>query len=294
MERQSAELQTSLGFPTYGIFGFVRTLQSTIKYDRPETVVAIWDGGLSDRRRTVYPGYKSRKDVEPDDEALDYLKVFSAQRQFLDPLLTALGIPQIRLKGREADDIIYRITRGPYNEWQIMTEDRDLLQAVAQNVRIWRPIANDRKPGTGLITHENFKESVGFSPGYYQFYRALVGKGDEVPGVKGIGDVTAVALINQMTEPTLENLKHQFEQSKLKRVQSALNDWVTVERNLELADLSRESFAQEELVQILELLQSRTYFNERMVSDYFNQLEFRSILNQFDSWTMPFKHLKAL
>lgn len=285
-----AAFTTTTGIHTGGVYGFIRSLRSTVAKFSPEKIVAVWDGGHSERRTALFPDYKAgRKETSPDRE--QYRAVFRSQREWLVKLLDSVGVNHITLDGREADDIMYRMSRGGFRDWLIMTEDRDLFQCITgqRNVTIWRPIAEDRTEGSGLVIAENFVRRTGVQPDYFVVLKAILGDpSDGIPGIPGVGEVTALLLIDKMKEPTVQEVVRQCDPKNTREMKVLKNIDIVV-RNLDLIDLSKEQFTQEETGLMDKALTVSQRVNTQAAVDIMQQLEFESILRDITGFLRPFE-----
>jgi DNA polymerase-1 len=155
-------------------------LQSLITNYKPHSVVLCWDGGTPDFRKALVPSYKANRGKDRDE--LEYLD-FMCQLQELWRILSQFGILQIKRKGIEADDLLYHASRLLDGDAIIVTADEDLLQAVTDQVSVFKPGKKEQliTPDTMEIPVEDFVE-----------YKTLQGdSSDNIPGVNGVGPKTA-------------------------------------------------------------------------------------------------------
>lgn len=188
------------GLWTGGIYGGTRMLAGiarrlSLRFGDVQ-IFGVFDGGTPQRRLKLLPEYKQGKRAERKlrftAEQLD-----QAMRQ-LDTcyeLWQTFGVPCLRMKGYEADDLIYWMTRRKPGSI-IVSNDADLLQCVHRNR------ASVFHPKTGfIVSRENFTSVVDIPPRYYILYRTLVGdKSDNITGVPGCGPKKAKDLI-ELTQP---------------------------------------------------------------------------------------------
>ena len=187
------------GYPTNAVFAFanmINKILSTLKYD--EYIMVAFDTDRKTFRTDIYKEYKANRSSVPED----LVKQFPLARTLLD----ALGIFRYEIKGYEADDIIGTISSIASKEnfeTTIYTSDRDYLQLVDKNTTV-----NILKKGLSdimVMTPESVKETYGFEPLRIIDYKGLRGDpSDNLPGIPGVGDKTAVKLINEYN--TLENI----------------------------------------------------------------------------------------
>ena len=191
-------LSLSDGTPTGGIYGFAAIAMEIVKKLSPNQVVVAWDSHTSGaKRREIYPEYKAGR-VKPGDD-------FYAQIPFLKELISDLGWEFVELDNYEADDIIGTLslqadkTLGADGkceyETYIISSDLDMLQIVDENTRMWRILK-----GFSNIEEIDVAEveaKYGILKSQFLDMKALKGDAsDNIPGVPGIGEKTAVKLLN--------------------------------------------------------------------------------------------------
>lgn len=177
---------------TGGIYGFLSVAIRVYQRYGGKVVVA-WEGH-GNFRRDIYPDYK-RKD-EPDEDTLELIRDMAGQEKRLMAILRALGVEQYLGKGCEADDVIGRLAHEASKDGKaviIYSGDSDLRQLIDDNIRTVSP--GYRGDDT---VYDKYKvlEKHGVPPGYVADLKALAGdSSDNIPGIKGIGPVTASKLI---------------------------------------------------------------------------------------------------
>ncbi len=255
---------TSAGEPTAGIFGFTSILLSLIEKEKPEYLAVAFDTGRT-FRDDMYPDYKATREKMPED--------LGPQIERIRQVVRAFGLPIFEAEGFEADDVLGTIAKRASAEgWEvvILTGDRDLLQLVDERIRV--RLAGRSLAEAADYTPEMVLEQYGVSPEQFVDYKALVGdKSDNIPGVAGIGEKSAVDLLR--AHPTLE------------AIYANLNDVppryrAKLEAGRAEADLSRKLSAIRCDVPLeLDLERCRVGQSRREeVVDLFGQLEFRSLL----------------
>ena len=183
-------IATSDGRPTNAIFGFASMLVKIITEHRPAGLVVAWDAGMSGREVT-YEAYKEGRPSRPD--------LLREQWPHLMPLVEAFGYTNVRVDGYEADDVIASLVRQAREEdleVMVVSGDRDVYQVVAEGVRVMttsRGITDTR-----IYDRDGVIERYGVPP---ELVTDLIGlKGDtsdNIPGVPGVGDKTAAALLQE-------------------------------------------------------------------------------------------------
>ena len=239
-------LSNAAGLPTNAIFGFTNILLKLLKQHRPEYVVVALDAGRETFRNEMFADYKSNRPEAP----AELIPQFPYFRKVLD----ALNLPLLELPGYEADDIIATLCgrmSGQGCEVVVVSSDKDLMQLVTDGIRLLDS-AKDLWIGADQV-----REKFGVAPEQVVEVMGLMGDPvDNIPGVKGIGEKTAIALIQQFQ--TLENLfAHLAEVEKMKlrgaaRVRNLLaegqqaaflsRDLATVKRDVPV-DVSLENLA---------------------------------------------------
>jgi DNA polymerase-1 len=171
------------------LFGFFKTLFQLVREQKPTHLAVMYDSRTPTFRDEMYPEYKAQRDSAPDD--------LIAALPDIEAILNALGVPMLQRDGFEADDLIAtgaRWCREQGVDCLIVSNDKDLLQMVGGPVKALR---SGFKGGWTVVGPEEVLESRGVRPEQISDWLALVGDtADNVPGVKGIGDKTAVQLLS--------------------------------------------------------------------------------------------------
>ncbi|MEH2084570.1 MAG: DNA polymerase I [Nostoc sp.] len=198
-------LRTKAGIPTSICFGFVKCLLEVMATQQPQAMAIAFDLSEATFRHEADDTYKADRKETPEDFIPDLAN--------LHELLNGFNLPIFTASGFEADDVLgtlaQRVTAAGYRV-KILTGDRDLFQLIDSNKEItvlnFSPDALKRS--TNSITEfeaEQVKEKMGILPSQIVDFKALCGdKSDNIPGVKGIGEKTAVQLLN--TYGSLENV----------------------------------------------------------------------------------------
>ncbi|MBI2596503.1 hypothetical protein HYW46_07285 [Candidatus Daviesbacteria bacterium] len=178
------------------VYGFTSMLLKAITDLQPDFMAVAWDEKGPTFRHQAYTQYKATR--EPTDEGL------SNQYKRVYEVTEALNIPEFRLPGYEADDLIGTLARQASKfeirnskfEIIILTGDRDIMQVIDQNIKVLMP--KKTLQDVGLYGVDEFIARFGFLPKQIIDYKALAGDAsDNVPGVAGIGEVTATKLVKQ-------------------------------------------------------------------------------------------------
>ena len=178
------------GFPTGAIYGFFSIFLRALTTIKPTHVLVTFDMGEPTFRHKMDKDYKANRQAPPDDLLLQQPKVAE--------LLSAMNIPIHKKAGYEADDIIGIITRKTPASMHniILTGDMDLLQLINKNTTVYR-----LKTGISdfvVYDKEKMMADYGLTPDQWVDYKALKGDAsDNIPGVAGIGEKTAIDLIKR-------------------------------------------------------------------------------------------------
>ena len=213
-------LTTSKGENTSAAWGIANFLQRLLDRHKPEYLGWIHDSGLSFRHER-YPAYKATREKLTEELQAD----FDRGMERICQILEAHRIPIVSLPGYEADDVIGTLVRQSAERSLnvvVVSGDKDFQQLVRPGVWLLNP---GRGGPAGVEEHwvgmDNAVERLGVSPDRVTDYLALVGdSSDNVPGVKGIGDKTAVELVNQFGD--LESILAHVQDITKKRPREAL------------------------------------------------------------------------
>ena len=191
---------TSKGFNTSAIFGFCNTLDEILRKENPTHIAVCFDPPHGKTfRHEAYPEYKATRDAQPEDitRSVPYIK----------DIIRAYNIPAIEVENYEADDVIGTISRIAGSKGfttYMMTPDKDYGQLVTDNVFMYRPAIKGQ--GFEVRGPKEIMEKYGIdSPLQVIDLLALEGDAaDNIPGCPGVGEKTAVKLINEFG--SVENL----------------------------------------------------------------------------------------
>ena len=186
-------LTTRDGQPTNAVYGFVNILLKLIDEEQPDALCVTFDRKAPTFRHLAYEGYKAQRKGMPEELA--------AQLPVLKDVLAAMNIPRYELDGWEADDLIGTISvKDTAAGWDtvIVTGDKDSLQLITDSARVKLVSTRMGQTTTKEMTPDAFREAYGFEPIHMVDLKALMGDtSDNIPGVKGIGEKTAMDLIQR-------------------------------------------------------------------------------------------------
>lgn len=189
-------LRTTQGVPTSICFGFVKSLLQMLEEQQPQLLAIAFDTDTPTFRHESDAGYKADRPEAPED--------FLPDLENLQQLLAAMNLQVVRAPGFEADDVLATLARQGSEAGyrvKIATGDRDLFQAIdlQRGISVLYFDRNSVKSAgqsTSEYTPSEVKEKLGIEPSQVVDYKALCGdKSDNIPGVKGIGEKTAVKLL---------------------------------------------------------------------------------------------------
>ena len=206
----SSNLTTRTGQPTNAVFGFLNILNKLLDEEQPQALCVTFDRKAPTFRHLAYEGYKAQRKPMPEELA--------SQMPILKEVLSALNIPMYELDGWEADDLIGTIAKTDERAgWDtvIVTGDKDSLQLVTDHTTVKLVSTRMGRTITKDMTPESFREAYGFDPIHIIDLKALMGDAsDNIPGVKGIGEKTAMALLAQ--QPSIDGLYANLDQMDVK------------------------------------------------------------------------------
>jgi len=264
----SQRWQTSKGEPTAGTYGFARELMRILEQEKPDYIAVAFDTGKTFRDQ-IFPAYKGTRAKMPDD--------LNPQIGRIRQLVDVFNIPRLEMEGYEADDVLGSIARIAAEQGlsvKIITGDRDLLQLVNERTAVY--LAGDDQ---NYIKDEDVIRKLGVRPGQVVDYKALVGdKSDNIPGVAGVGEKTAISLLEKFQ--TLDNIYTHIDEVE--------NRWKSkLELNKENAYMSRDlAQIKTDLNVKFDLEHAKVEeWNVPSIESFFKELEFRSLLKSLERLT---------
>lgn len=221
-------LTNSRGEATGAIYGVVNMLKSLMKQYAPERMIVVFDAKGPTFRNDMYSEYKANRPPMPDD--------LRTQIEPLHKIIKAMGLPLIAIEGVEADDVIGTIADEQTklgNDVLISTGDKDMAQLVNQHVTLINTMTNTVMDPEGVVN------KFGIPPELIIDYLALMGdKVDNIPGVPGVGDKTAVGLIQGLG--SIKNIYENLDQVKDLSFRGAKTMAKKLEEHKEQLELSYE------------------------------------------------------
>ncbi|MCT8138220.1 5'-3' exonuclease [Anaerobacillus sp. CMMVII] len=256
-------MKTSKGVPTNAIYGFVKYMQDAIRTFGPTHVLCCWDMGAKTFRNELYPAYKANRGEAPEE--------LIPQFDLVKKVVESFNIPNVGIEGFEADDCIGTIAKKYSQELhiQILTGDHDSLQLIEENIH--SIIMKKGMSNYEVYTLEKLLEEKELTPAQFIDLKGLMGDtSDNFPGVKGIGEKTAIKLLKeyQSISGILDNLPSLSKGIRTK-----------IETELEMLHLSRK------LAEIhceapvdIELEKCLRNIDENKVTAMLEELEFSRLL----------------
>ncbi len=257
-------IYNSKGLNTSAILGFTNTLSEVLRNEKPTHIAVIFDPSTPTFRNEIYPEYKANRPPTPEDikKSIPYIK----------QILEGFQIPYYEIPGYEADDVIgtlaYKLAPTTFDVF-LMTPDKDYIQLIDNKILLYKP--KTKLHDIEIIDLDTFRKIYDLqSPKQYIDVLALAGdQADNIPGVPGIGEKTALKLIRQFG--SLENIYKNIDQIKGKLKEKLLE-------NKDLAFLSKK------LVTILtdapidisvDQLEYKGIDKDKLIK-VFNELEFKT------------------
>lgn len=267
------------------VYGFSLMLLKAWDELVPDFMAIAWDEKGPTFRHQAYTQYKATRGPSDDGLSSQYTQVFEVTKAF--------NIPEFRLSGYEADDLIGTLAtqaakKDKNLEIIILTGDRDIMQLIGERIKVLMP--KKTLQDVGLYGIQEFIERFGFSPLQLIEYKALAGDAsDNIPGVQGIGDVTATKLVKQFG--SIEKI---YQPSSLKtlpeRTQQLLSE------GAESAVLSKQLATIDTNAPIvLDLAECRVHnYDKSEVLKVFQELGFKSLINRLNNQTEKNGHAKSV
>ena len=186
-------LSTRQGLFTHAVYGFLTTMQRLVDEEQPEALCVTFDRREPTFRHLADENYKATRKGMPEELAM--------QLPWLKQVLDAMNIPRYELAGYEADDLIGTISRKcEAAGWDcvVVTGDKDSLQLITDKTTVKLVSTRMGQTTTKDMTPNAFREEYGFAPIHMIDLKALMGDAsDNIPGVAGVGEKTAMALIQR-------------------------------------------------------------------------------------------------
>lgn len=258
-------MNNSKGFPTNALFGFVNMINKIVAEENPVYMLVAFDKGKTFRHEK-YTEYKGGRGETPDE--------LKKQFPIAKELLTAMGIKYYEIDNYEADDIIgtfsHMCDNDPNYQGLIISSDKDLLQLISDEVEMKLLKSKDYI----RYDKESFKEEWGIDPIKVVDLKALMGDtSDNIPGVKGIGEKTALKLLQ--TYSTLDGIYENIDNISGKLQEKLITDKENAYMSYDLATI----YTKVPLEINLDDIKYKECDKEKLISIY-EDLEFYSFLKK--------------
>lgn len=262
-------LSTQDGTPTGGVFGFATMALEVIRKLKPDYVAVAWDKPKTNirKRLEIYPAYKAGRKPPPPD--------FYAQIPVLHELLDAFGWPLYELDDYEADDIMGTLAHQASKqgiETLLVTSDLDMLQVVNSDTKVYalkKGLSNIE-----LYSPESFKAKYSIDVHQFLDLKSLKGdSSDNIPGVPGIGEKTAIELLLQYK--TLDNVYENIELHKDSVKKKLVAGKESAYMSRKLADIWLDAPIQLNLAEV-----DGSNVQPEKIREILQKLEFRSLVRQ--------------
>jgi DNA polymerase-1 len=270
-------LSNSKGLQTNAVYGFTTMLLKIIREHRPDGIAVVFDEKGPTQRHEAFKDYKAQRPPMPDG--------MQAQIPYIHRVVEAFAIPALRQPGYEADDLIGTLARKAERagyDVVIVTGDKDMFQLLSPHVRIYDPV-KDRWFG-----ETECRERFGVEPARVVEIMGLMGDAtDNIPGVKGIGEKTAMKLIAQFG--TIDELLNRLDEVTPERIKTMLAEQGEQARlSRKLATIQTDSPVEFDPA----ALQVKPPHADQL-SDLLRELEFTSLLKTLQSPTVSAKTPEA-
>lgn len=266
-----SSMQNSKSFPTNALYGFVNMINKIIQEEKPTYMMVAFDIGKTFRHDN-YTEYKGGREETPDD----LKKQFPIAKKILD----AMGITYLEKEGYEADDIIGTLSKeiDENDDYigTIISSDKDLLQLISNDVEVKLLKQKDYI----RMNREVFNNTYGIEPNKMIDLKGLMGdSSDNIPGVKGIGEKTALKLLQEYN--SIENIYAHIEEIKGSVKEKLINDKDKAFMSKSLATIYKEVPINKTLDDII-----ITNENTNELINLYNDLEFYSFLKNIKNETI--------
>ena len=271
-------IATREGFPTNAIYGLSQMLLKLVSEFEPAAIAVAWDAREKTFRHEEFDGYKAQRPSMPEP--------LSRQWAHLPGLMDAFGIPNLVKPGFEADDILGTLAEEAKRQGRgslVVTGDRDALQIVDDD--IWVVTTGRGVTDVKIYTPAGVVERFGVTPAQIPDYIGLKGDtSDNIPGIPGVGEKTAAALIQQFG--TVESLYERLDEVKSDKRRELLAEHEAAARlSKRLACMVLDVPLDEDIVGIV----GRTGYSlpRREVEEFFKRFEFATLVRRVRDLARP-------
>ncbi|MEK7238457.1 MAG: 5'-3' exonuclease H3TH domain-containing protein, partial [Nitrospirota bacterium] len=219
-------LSNASGFPTNAIFGFTNMLLKVLREKKPDYFAIVFDSPVPTERHKIYEAYKVHRPSMPDELKL--------QIQPIKEIINAFNISNIEIEGYEADDVLGTIAKKAEKEGldvYIITSDKDINQILSPKIKTYDTMKDK------ITEEKDVVERFGVEPSRFPEIIALMGDAsDNIPGVHGIGEKTAVSLLKEFG--SIDNIIQNHSRIKKPKLKEAISENIeNIKLSLKLATI---------------------------------------------------------
>ena len=264
----SHPLINSKGQNTSAVFGFVNYLMKIIGDEKPDYLVAVFDTPEPTFRHKEYPEYKATREKMPEE--------MIGQLSHIKNLLNAFGVPTVERPGYEADDVIGTLAQLAAKEnidVFMVTGDKDFMQLITPKIKMYKPGKSGME--VEIVDEKGVEKKFGVKPSQVIDVLALTGDAvDNVPGIKGIGDKTAIPLIQEYG--TVENVLSSADKIE----KPALREKLKTEKDMALLSKKLVTIKTDVPLGVDFHTLKEKNSDSAEIAKIFNELEFRSLIKR--------------
>lgn len=281
-----------------GLTGFLRSLGFVTNMIKPSRIIIVFDGkGSSTNKRYLYPEYKANRGIK----RITNWDMFESQQEESEAIknqivrlidyLKCLPVDLITVDKVEADDVIGQLAKMLPKNVVIVSSDKDYLQLVSERVHVYSPIKKK------YYEPELVKKDFGVTPTNFLMQKILLGdSGDNVPGVRGLGNKTVLKLFPDLAEDTqisLEQILERCEGQKSKSYENIKSFEQQLRINEKLMDLHNPNISEPDLQELDSVIQSPNKVLRTLeFKNLYNEDSLGGSIQNLDMWLFNnFRHL---
>lgn len=270
-------MKTSKGVYTNAIYAFANMLNKAIKMIEPDYCAVAFDKGKHTFRHDIAPDYKAGRKETPEELVMQF--------DLVREMMNAYNIPYREYDSIEADDIIGSLAKKYDMETCILSSDRDMLQLIDDTTSVY--VMKKGMSDIAKMDEKALKEEYGLKPYQIIDYKGLAGdKSDNIKGVEGVGDKTAVKLLNDYD--TCEGIYEHIDEIKGKLQEKLIRDKDSCFLSKRLATIKTD-------VDIPDPLEDfKLNINEETRNAFFEKYEMYSLIRTTSNNTQVKKDIKIV
>ena len=263
-------MKTSKGVYTNGVYAFANMINKALKMIQPDYCVVAFDKGKHTFRHEIAPDYKAGRKETPEE--------LVGQFDLVREMLEAYKLPYLEYDDIEADDIIGTLARKFNIETCILSSDRDMLQLIDDTTSVY--VMKKGMSDIAKMDEKALEDEYGLKPYQIIDYKALAGdKSDNIKGVEGVGDKTAVKLLNDYD--TCEGIYEHIDEIKGKLQERLINDKESCFLSKTLATIKTDFDIPKTLDDI------KLNIDEESKNNFYDKYEMRSLIRS--DYSKPIK-----